>query len=125
MRRTTRATTHHASQAVLDFRLKSLGEKWRHVYKVLSTSSPHHHHRFWAAPGAPARSRRGRGAEGRSTCVSCTVPQALLVLEFLALRGAERCTALAEQRLLLLRCLGNFAYTSPDGRDHGANVRIR
>ncbi len=51
--------------------------------------------------------------------------QALLVLEFLVKRGSPACPGMALPLVPLLLCLANFAYIGPDGKDYGANVRVR
>lgn len=57
------------------------------------------------------------------TCAS--VVQALTVLEFLIKRGSDRCVENSQVLLPKLEDLQVFEYTSPDGRDHGVNVRHR
>lgn len=56
-------------------------------------------------------------------CVSAT--QALTVLEFVVKRGSEQAVENAQNLLSKLSDLQVFEYTSPDGRDHGINVRHR
>ena len=52
--------------------------------------------------------------------------KALSVLEFILRRGSDDAVARARSQLSHhLEHLGRFAYVSPDGRDHGQNVRLR
>ena len=51
--------------------------------------------------------------------------QALTVLEFLIKRGSDQCVENAHNLKMRLEDLQVFEYTSPDGRDHGVNVRHR
>lgn len=51
--------------------------------------------------------------------------QALTVLEFLIKRGSDQCVENAQNLKMRLEDLQVFEYTSPDGRDHGVNVRHR
>lgn len=51
--------------------------------------------------------------------------QALTVLEFLIKRGSNQCVENAQNLKVRLEDLQVFEYTSPDGRDHGVNVRHR
>ncbi len=51
--------------------------------------------------------------------------QALTVLEFLIKRGSDQCVENAQNLKVRLEDLQVFEYTSPDGRDHGVNVRHR
>ena len=51
--------------------------------------------------------------------------QALTVLEFLIKRGSDQCVENAQNLRVRLEDLHLFEYTSPDGRDHGVNVRHR
>lgn len=54
-----------------------------------------------------------------------SVAQALTVLEFLIKRGSDQCVENSQVLLSKLEDLQVFEYTSPDGRDHGVNVRHR
>lgn len=56
---------------------------------------------------------------------STSVVQALTVLEFLIKRGSDQCVVNSQVLLPKLEDLQVFEYTSPDGRDHGVNVRHR
>ena len=56
---------------------------------------------------------------------SASVVQALTVLEFLVKRGSDQCVENSKVLLPKLEDLQVFEYTSPDGRDHGVNVRHR
>lgn len=47
------------------------------------------------------------------------------MLEFLIKRGSDQCVENAQVLLSKLEDLQVFEYTSPDGRDHGVNVRHR
>ena len=51
--------------------------------------------------------------------------QALTVLEFLIKRGSDEAVDSAQTLLPKLSDLQVLEYTSPDGRDHGINVRHR
>ena len=51
--------------------------------------------------------------------------QALTVLEFVIKRGSDQCVENSRVLLSKLEDLQVFEYTSPDGRDHGVNVRHR
>ena len=53
------------------------------------------------------------------------IVQALTVLEFLVKRGSDQCTENSKNLMPKLEDLQVFEYTSPDGRDHGVNVRHR
>ncbi|KAL0033769.1 hypothetical protein WJX77_004657 [Trebouxia sp. C0004] len=53
------------------------------------------------------------------------VYKALTVLEFLIKRGSDQCVENAQNLKVRLEDLQAFEYTSPDGRDHGVNVRHR
>ncbi|DBB12606.1 hypothetical protein WJX82_010253 [Trebouxia sp. C0006] len=53
------------------------------------------------------------------------VYKALTVLEFLIKRGSDQCVENAQNLKMRLEDLQVFEYTSPDGRDHGVNVRHR
>ena len=56
---------------------------------------------------------------------SSSVAQALTVLEFVIKRGSDQCVENSRILLSKLEDLQVFEYTSPDGRDHGVNVRHR
>ena len=56
---------------------------------------------------------------------SSSVVQALTVLEFVIKRGSDQCVENSQILLSKLEDLQVFEYTSPDGRDHGVNVRHR
>lgn len=52
--------------------------------------------------------------------------QALVLLEFLVLRGSEQCIQVTQEDLVYkLEDLETFAYTSPEGKDCGVNVRVK
>ena len=54
------------------------------------------------------------------------VYKALTLLEFLLKKGPENCVRLTQQDLLCrLQDLEGFQFVSPDGKDLGANVRLR
>ncbi|KAA6422947.1 MAG: hypothetical protein FRX49_06936 [Trebouxia sp. A1-2] len=55
----------------------------------------------------------------------CEIIYALTVLEFLIKRGSDQCVENAQNLKMRLEDLQVFEYTSPDGRDHGVNVRHR
>lgn len=57
--------------------------------------------------------------------ISTSVVQALTVLEFVIKRGSDQCVDNSRVLLSKLEDLQVFEYTSPDGRDHGVNVRHR
>lgn len=58
-------------------------------------------------------------------CLTKSFLQALTVLEFLVKRGSQQCVDNAQNLKSKLEDLQVFEYTSPDGRDHGVNVRHR
>lgn len=58
-------------------------------------------------------------------CFTKSFLQALTVLEFLVKRGSQQCVDNAQNLKSKLEDLQVFEYTSPDGRDHGVNVRHR
>ena len=58
-------------------------------------------------------------------CLTKHSLQALTVLEFLVKRGSQQCVDNAQNLKSKLEDLQVFEYTSPDGRDHGVNVRHR
>ena len=72
-------------------------------------------------------STHGKGAlNGLCPSVEASsVVQALTVLEFLIKRGSNQCVENSQVLLSKLEDLQVFEYTSPDGRDHGVNVRHR
>ena len=47
------------------------------------------------------------------------------MLEFLIKRGSDQCVDNSKMLMSKLEDLQVFEYTSPDGRDHGVNVRHR
>ena len=52
--------------------------------------------------------------------------QALVVLEFLLLRGSPQCLQITVEDVLpKLTELSSFAFTNPEGKDQGVNVRYR
>ena len=56
----------------------------------------------------------------------CDIVQALVLLEFLILRGSEQCILIVQEDIMSkLSELSSFAYTSPDGKDQGVNVAYR
>jgi hypothetical protein len=127
-------------QAVLEYRLMSPGERWRNVYKVREQHSygiaqqTQHHEQLCCRHGILVRVTVSiplkaaiqpcdfRGVERER---NGPVLQGLQVLEFLCKRGHDRCPVMAMPLIPLLKCLANFAYIGPDGKDYGANVRIR
>lgn len=54
------------------------------------------------------------------------VVQALVLLDFLLLRGSEQSVQITQEELMYkLEDLETFAFTSPEGKDQGINVRHR
>lgn len=52
--------------------------------------------------------------------------QALVLLDFLVLRGSEQCIQITDEELLYkLQDLERFTFTNPEGKDQGVNVRHR
>lgn len=79
----------------------------------------------------PSSVARGQGSAHHTLYVqlfrhiSTTVVQALIVLEFVIKRGSDQCVDNSRVLLSKLEDLQVFEYTSPDGHDHGVNVRHR
>ena len=52
--------------------------------------------------------------------------QALVLLDFLVLRGSEQSVQITQEELMYkLEDLETFSYTTPEGKDQGVNVRHR
>jgi len=52
--------------------------------------------------------------------------QALVVLDFLLQRGSQQSVEMTEEELAYkLADLESFAYTTPEGKDQGVNIRHR
>ncbi|GLC33495.1 hypothetical protein PLESTB_000081200 [Pleodorina starrii] len=64
---------------------------------------------------------RVRSPEHKWRCVY----KALQVLEYLLQRGSPQCVTAAQELLVPLAALQNFAYVGPDQKDYGQNVRLR
>jgi epsin len=85
---------------MLDIRLNDKGKNWRHISK--------------ARRPCAALIRRAEG-----------LPQALTLIDYLLHSGSPTVITYFQQNAYLIRTLSEFVHVDEDGKDNGANVRLK